>query len=104
MLLRPTRGPQRVTVVSARAFGAVDHHHGDHHYVKDQVNSKQTDFKQPSQHDIDYQLPKKGTANESIHQWIAGRWAVDRDDVLDNTKYNKMSAYHVWGSTALLRN
>lgn len=30
--------------------------------------------------------------------WIAARWDITRDDVLDNTKYNKWSAYHVLGS------
>lgn len=69
--------------------------------MKTTIDSKQTDFKQPSQHDIEYQLAKKGIANERIHQWIAGKWAVDRDDILDNTKYNKYSAYHFFGKNPL---
>lgn len=87
--------------MQTRAFGGGHGDHHDHHHVKDVVNSKNTTFKQPSQHDIEYQLPKKGILNEKIHQWIAGRWAVDRDDILDNTKYNKYSAYHHLGTNLL---
>jgi len=64
-------------------------------------NSRNTTYKLPTQHDIEYQLPKKGTLNESIHMWINSKWAVDRDDVLDNTKYNKLSAYHFFRSQSV---
>lgn len=42
--------------------------------------------------------------DEKVHQWIAGRWAVDRDDELDNTKVNKYSAYHHLGTNPLFQN
>lgn len=32
--------------------------------------------------------------NERFHQWVSGRWAVDRDDVLNNDKPNKYAAYY----------
>ena len=54
----------------------------------------------PSPHDEEYQLPKKAPLNVSIHQWIFGRWNVERDNVLDNTKYNKYSLYHVLSNPA----
>ena len=37
-------------------------------------------------------LPKKGIFSERAMQWINGRWAVDRDDILENDKPNKYSA------------
>jgi hypothetical protein len=40
--------------VANRAFGGGHGDHHDHHHVKDVVNSKNTTFKQPSQHDIEY--------------------------------------------------
>lgn len=36
--------------------------------------------------------------NERLMAWIAGRWAVTRDDVLQNDKVNKYSAYY-WFQT-----
>ena len=50
---------------------------------------------------MDYQLPKTGIFNEHFHQWLSGRWAVDRDEVLDNTKHNKYSAYAQFASNPL---
>merc|ERR1719181_2221635 len=41
--------------------------------------------------------------NEKIHMTIAGRWQPDRDDVLDNTKVNKFSAYHHFGTNGMLQ-
>jgi hypothetical protein len=52
----------------------------------------------PTQEDIDHQLPKKITFNLRLNQWISGRWAVDRDDVLCNDKVNKLSAYYWFGN------
>jgi hypothetical protein len=57
------------------------------------VDSKQTTVKLPSEADMAYQLPQKGILNEKLHMWIAARWPVDRDEILDNTKLNKYSAY-----------
>ena len=76
-----------------------DEHHHEYHY--DKSNQEQTKFKIPTQEDIDYQLPKRGVINEKFHKWLAGRWAVDRDDILDNDKVNKFSAYYWWGNSAL---
>ena len=50
---------------------------------------------------MDYQLPKKGILNEKIQMWVNGKWAVDKDDVLDNTKPNKYSAYFHFGNNPL---
>jgi hypothetical protein len=54
----------------------------------------QAQFKLPHQEDLDYQLPKKPMFNEKFSAWISGRWAVDRDDILNNDKVNKYSAYY----------
>ena len=59
-----------------RSFGGG---HGDPNHVYkyveigDHTGSK-TKIKVPSQHDIDYQLPKKGTRNEWFFMWLHGRW------------------------------
>ena len=67
----------------------------------DQVNSQQTTYKQPSEVDMAYQLPQKGIFNEKLHAWIAGRWNVEKDSTLDNTKQNKYSAYYHFGSNPM---
>ena len=80
--------------------GHDDHgHHQEYHY--DHSASEHTKFKIPTQEDLDYQLPKRGVMNEKLHKWIAGRWAVDREDILDNDKLNKYSAYYWFGNSAL---
>ena len=83
-----------------RTFGAPA---GDpnHKYTYHKVESKATTFKLPSEHDMDYQLPKQGIFNEHFHQWLSGKWAVDRDEVLDNTKTNKYSAYAMFATNPL---
>ena len=83
-----------------RSFGAPA---GDpnHVYVKTAVNSRSTTYKEPSEGDIKYQLPQKPIINEKFHQWVAGKWAVDRDEVLDNTKVNAYSAYYHFGKNPL---
>jgi hypothetical protein len=63
--------------------------------------SEQTKFKIPTQEDLDYQLPKQGIMNERFHKWLNGIWAVDRDDVLDNDKVNKFSAYYWFGNSPM---
>ena len=73
----------------------------NHKYVYHKVNSQATTFKVPSQVDMDYQLPKKGILNEKIQMWVNGKWAVDKDDVLDNTRPNKYSAYFHFGNNPL---
>lgn len=60
-----------------------------------------TAYQHPTQGVIDDQLPRKGTMNDKIAQWIAGRWAVDRDDVLDNTHAKKYSVYNLFATQPL---
>ncbi len=74
------------------------HHHGEHHEHYDFSKSLNTKFKQPTQEEIDHELPKKPILNDRILMWIHARWAVDRDDILQNDKVKKYSAYH-WFST-----
>ena len=90
-----------MTQTQARAFGGGAPVDPNHKYQMDSVDSASTTYKVPSQTDIDYQLPKKGILNEKIHMWIASKWMVDRDEVLDNTKMNKYSAYYHFGSNPL---
>jgi hypothetical protein len=84
-----------MTYMGVRCSGAAAHkhdshsskgHHDEHHGHAaeqfDQSKSVNTQFKIPTQADIDYQLPKKGMFNEKFSQWIAARWPVDRDDTL----------------------
>ena len=94
--LKSTRA---LTQTQVRCFGAAPH--SDHKYVMHKVDSQSTTYKIPSDEDMAYQLPKKGIFNEHLHMWIAGKWAVDRDEVLDNTKINKYSAYHHFGTNPL---
>lgn len=42
--------------------------------------------------------------NEKFHQWVAGRWAVDRDDILNNDIPNKYSAYFWFKNYSFLQN
>lgn len=88
MLMRP----------QMRMFGGG--HANDHNYkhVKHQINSKSTTFKVPSDAEVAYELPSEPNLNEKLHAWINGHWAVDREDVLDNTKVNKYSAYHFFAT------
>jgi hypothetical protein len=39
--------------------------------------------------------------NERLMQWISGRWAVDRDDFLNNDAPNKYSAYYWWSKLSM---
>ena len=87
--------------LQTRAFGGGPVVDPNHKYVKDTIGSQDTTYKQPAPHDKDYELPKKPIFNERLHQWIQGRWAVDRDDFLDNTSANKYSAYYHFGSNPL---
>ena len=86
-----------------RAFGGGG---GDpnHKYVMHKVDSQNTTYKLPSQHDIDYQLPKEGIFNEKFHAWVAGKWAVDRDEKLSNDNVQKYSAYNMFNTVPMLRN
>ena len=90
----------RLTQVQSRSFGGAPHD-PNHVYKIDSVGSDQTTYKQPSEVDKGFQLPQKGIFNEKFHMWVAGKWMVDRDEVLDNTKVNKYSAYYHFGSNPL---
>ena len=89
-----------LTATQVRAFGGYVPD-PNHKYEYRHNEARQTTLKMPSQGDLGYQAPKHGTLDEKLAQWIAGRWAVDRDDELDNTKVNKYSAYHVLGTQAM---
>lgn len=92
--------------MTARYFGGGGHGHGGHeeqHHHIDEIKSKQTRFKVPTKEDIDYQLPKKGIWTERFHQWVAGRWQPDRDDILENDNVKKNSAYYWWSTFPLLQ-
>ena len=92
MLQRATR---RVSLMSnpVRAFGAGG---GDYTYVHD--NASNNKVKQPSLEEIHHNYPQKGIHSEHFHQWLAGRWSPDRDDILDNTRVNKYSAYYAFAN------
>ena len=89
-----------LTATQVRAFGGYVPD-PNHKYEYRHSETRQTTLKMPSPGDLGYQAPKHGTLDEKLAQWIAGRWAVDRDDELDNTKVNKYSAYHVLGTQAV---
>ena len=95
LLLQNRSSLTYTSVRCAGGHGHHDEHHDDHSHEHhhDHVKHLNTQFQMPTKEEIEYQLPRKGIFNEKIHQWIAGRWAVDRDDVLNNDKPNKYSAY-----------
>lgn len=85
---------QPVRCAGGHGHGHDDHHGGHHHaHHFEQSKKMNTQFQVPTQEELDHQLPKHGNINEKLHQWIAGRWAVDRDDILNNDKPNKFAAY-----------
>ena len=86
--------------MEVRCFGGAPHD-PNHKYVYIKSDSEATNYKLPSDTDKAYQLPQKGIFNEKLHQWIAGKWYVERDDILDNTKVNKYSAYYHFMSNPL---
>ena len=88
MLMRP----------QMRMFGGGPVNDPNYKYTKHQINSNSTTYKIPSDADAAYELPSHPNLNERLHAWIYARWAVDRDDVLDNTKVNKYSAYHFFAT------
>ena len=91
--LSQSRASLSLTSAPVRCFGAAPSD-PNHMYKMHKMDSKSTTFKIPSETDMKYQLPQKGILNEKIQMWIAARWAVDRDEILDNTKVNKYSAYY----------
>jgi len=83
-----------------RMFGGGHHGDSNHEYIKHKINSTSTTYKIPSDADIAHELPSEPILNEKLHAWIYGRWPVDRDDVLDNTKVNRYSAYYFFATYA----
>ena len=94
----------RLTQQSLRAFGGGGPDNSNHTYIYHKSDSQHTNMKLPSQADLDYQMPKKPILNERFHMWLNGKWAVDRDDYLDNTKWNKYSMYHMLNVNPFLQN
>ena len=84
--------------LTVRAFGAGPAIDPNHKVVKHNIKSQATTHQVPSPNEVAYELPKEAIFNEKLHQWISGKWAVDRDEVLDNTRANKYSAYYHFGS------
>ena len=83
--------------LQARAFGGGPVIDPNHKYVKTTVKSSATTFKEPAPGDMAYELPQKPIFNERFHQWLNGKWAVDRDDALDNTKTLDKTVTHKFG-------
>jgi hypothetical protein len=38
---------------------------------------------------------------ERFHMWLSGRWSPDRDDILQNDKVNKFSAYNFFATQTM---
>jgi len=78
-----------------RGVRAAGSSHGDHHHHHfEESKNLNAKFQIPTQHDVDYQLPKKAMFNEKFSMWIQSRWPVDRDDLLNNDRPNKRAAYY----------
>ncbi len=90
-LTRPSNALVYNTVRCAGGYGHDDHYHEHHYQESKKLNTK---FQEPTVEELAYQLPKKGVFNERVHQWIKARWSPDRDDILNNDKPNKYSAYY----------
>lgn len=56
---------------------------------------------EPTHHDVEHIAPKTGTWNTRLLNWIQGRWSPDRDDVINNDKINKLSAYYFFGNYSM---
>lgn len=68
--------------MNARAFGGGGPDNSNHTYLKEDVDSKHTTYKVPSQADIDYQLPKDGSMTMKFHRWLNGKWDPCDDERL----------------------
>jgi hypothetical protein len=76
-----------------RQFGG-GHGHGEDHHHYESSRSQGVKYKIPTQHDGDHLVASRPIFTERLMQAISGWWAVDREQVLDNTTVNKYSAYH----------
>jgi hypothetical protein len=83
----------RLISTPVRAFGGGHDHHEEHHEFKHSP-ARGAAYKLPTEHDTEHNVPSKPIFTERLMQWISGRWAVDREAVLDNTNSNKYSAYY----------
>ena len=81
-----------------RAFGAGPQNPPGYKHTIHNVKSQSTSYKVPSDADLKYQMPQKLHLNEKIQSWLQGKFPVDRDEVLDNTKVNKYSVYYFFGN------
>ena len=93
---------QSVVSTQVRAFGGGGHghdHHEEHKYVHQP--SRRAAYKIPTDHDFETLVPSKPIFSERLTQWIAGRWPVDRENVLDNTNSNKYSVYYYFRTNPL---
>jgi len=70
--------------------------------VKD--NSKQIDFKIPSEEDIKDQLPHKQMHSIALQEKAMWSWDVSKDETLSNNKVNKLSAYNFFGTNPMVQN
>jgi len=84
-----------------RTFGAGP----PHEYVKKHSPSQNTTIKVPSEHDYNYEIPKKYIKNDNFLALVNGIFPVDRmSDKLMNDKTQKWSAYNFFGNQGILQN
>jgi hypothetical protein len=85
-----------MVVSQARCFGA-------HHHEQVKSASLNTTINIPTEAEIKYQVAAKPNLNDKFLFWLQGRFPVDRlSDKLINDKVNTYSAYHHFGTNALL--
>ena len=94
-----TKFQKTMTEVAAHADGHGHDHHEEHKYVHQP--SRRAADKIPTDHDFETLVPSKPIFSERLTQWIAGRWPVDRENVLDNTNSNKYSVYYYFRTNPL---
>lgn len=87
-----------------RCAGGHGHGHDDHHaehHERVHSRSLNTTFVKPTQHDLDHQIPTKPNWLIRLNIWLYTRWNPDRDNVINNVKVNKLSAYYWFGNYSL---
>lgn len=92
----------RILMQSQRSFGAPA---GNHKYVRVPTDKVNSTLKTPSDADVKSHIPEKYIQNDNFLAWVNGKFPFDRfSDKLMNDKVNKYSAYHYFGTQALLQN
>ena len=71
----------------ARAFGAVDNSPRETFLDKEHNVTMHI----PTEEDWKVQAPQNPNFMERLFRWMGGRWAPNRDDVLDNDEISKRS-------------